>query len=144
MISVLAFIVRAQTAPSEPDSAKQALSNGGSLLTGSTVLILGSDQRPKNTKEPGANAGRSRSDSILLLHLGFGSVRKLSILRDSFAQIPGHGGQKINAAYAIGGPALAIKTVEGFLGNGLEINHVMEVSFTDFPKLIDALGGIDV
>jgi LCP family protein required for cell wall assembly len=143
-LSILVFFVSAQTAPSEPDSAKQALSPGGSLLTGSTVLILGSDQRPKGTKEPGANQGPSRSDSILLLHLGFGSVRKLSILRDSYAQIPGHGAQKINAAYAIGGPALAIKTVEGFLGNGLKINHVMEVSFTDFPKLIDALGGVDV
>jgi LCP family protein required for cell wall assembly len=144
VLSIVVFFVSAQTAPSEPDSAKQALSPGGSLLTGSTVLILGSDQRPKGTKEPGANQGPSRSDSILLLHLGFGSVRKLSILRDSYAQIPGHGAQKINAAYAIGGPALAIKTVESFLGNGVHVNHVMEVSFTDFPKLIDALGGIDV
>src|SRR5256885_2152644 len=127
--------------PGEPDSAKQALSRGGSLLTGSTVLILGSDQRPKGSKEPGAHQGPSRSDSILLLHLGFGSVRKLSVLRDSYAPIPGHPAQKINAAYALGGPALAIKTVEAFLGNGLQVNHVMEVSFTDFPKLIDALGG---
>jgi LCP family protein required for cell wall assembly len=144
LLSVLVFFVSAQTAPSEPDSAKQALSGGGSLLTGSTVLILGSDQRPKGTKEPGANAGPSRSDTILLLHVGFGSVRKLSVLRDSYAPIPGHAPQKINAAYALGGPALAIKTVEAFLGNGLQINHVMEVSFTNFPKLIDALGGIDV
>jgi len=108
------------------------------------VLILGSDQRPKGSKEPGANQGPSRSDSILLLHIGFGSVRKMSVLRDSYAPIPGHPAQKINAAYALGGPALAIKTVEAFLGNGLQVNHVMEVSFTDFPKLIDALGGIDI
>ena len=144
LLSVVTFFVSSQTAPSEPDSAKQALSGGGSLLTGSTVLILGSDQRPKGTKEPGANQGPSRSDSILLLHVGFGSVRRLSILRDSYAQIPGHGAEKINAAYAIGGPALAIKTVEGFMGNGLRINHIVEVSFTDFPKLIDALGGVDI
>jgi LCP family protein required for cell wall assembly len=144
LLTVLIFFVSAQTAPSEPNSAKQALSGGGSLLTGSTVLILGSDQRPKGTKEPGANAGPSRSDSILLLHVGFGSVRRLSILRDSFAPIPGHPAQKINAAYALGGPALAIKTVEAFMGNGLKVNHIVEVNFTNFPKLINALGGIDI
>jgi LCP family protein required for cell wall assembly len=144
LLSIVVFFVSAQTAPSEPDSAKQALSGGGSLLTGSTVLILGSDQRPKNTKEPGANAGPSRSDSILLLHVGFGSVRRLSVLRDSYAPIPGHAPQKINAAYALGGPALAIKTVEAFMGNDLKINHIVEVNFTNFPKLINALGGIDI
>jgi len=144
LLTIVVFFVSAQTAPSEPDSAKEALSGGGSLLTGSTVLILGSDQRPKGTKEPGANTGPSRTDSILLLHVGFGSVRRLSILRDSYTQIPGHGSAKINAAYAIGGPALAIKTVEGFLGNDLRINHIVEVNFTNFPKLIDALGGIDI
>jgi LCP family protein required for cell wall assembly len=109
------------------------------------VLVLGSDQRVKGTKEPGATtAGPSRSDSILVLHVGIGSVRKLSILRDSYAQIPGHGAQKINAAYAIGGAALTIKTVEGFLGHGVKINHIVLVSFTNFPKLIDSLGGVDV
>ena len=144
LVSILVFFVSAQTAPSEPDSAKEALSGGGSLLTGSTVLILGSDQRPKGTKEPGANQGPNRTDSILLLHVGFGSVRRLSVLRDSYAPIPGHGSQKINAAYAIGGPALAIRSVEEFLGNDVRINHIVEVNFTNFPKLIDALGGVDI
>ena len=71
-------------------------------------------------------------------------MRKLSIPRDAAAEIPGHGTQKINAAYALGGPALMIETVEGFLGNGLKINHVIEVDFEDFPEFIDALGGITV
>jgi LCP family protein required for cell wall assembly len=78
------------------------------------------------------------------MHVGFGSVRKLSILRDTQASIPGHGVGKINAAYAIGGAPLTIKTVEGFLGNGVKINHLIQVSFTNFPNLIDALGGVDV
>src|SRR5204863_507370 len=52
--------------------------------------------------------------------------------------------QKINAAYALGGPALAIKTVQAFMGNDLKINHIVEVNFTNFPKLINALGGIDI
>jgi LCP family protein required for cell wall assembly len=114
-----------------------------SLLTGSTILVLGSDARSDETREPGSG-GPPRADSILLLNAGFGRVRRLSILRDSAALIPGHGTQKINASYALGGPALATRTVEGFLGNGLEIDHVIEVSFEEFPKLIDAMGGIDV
>ena len=56
------------------------------------------------------------------------------------AEIPGHGTQKINGAYAIGGPGLMIKTVEDFLGNGLEIDHLIEVDFGDFPAFIDAHG----
>jgi LCP family protein required for cell wall assembly len=80
----------------------------------------------------------------MLLHVGVGSVRKLSILRDSFANIPGNGQGRINAAYAFGGAALQIETVEEFMGNGLEINHVIEVDFSNFPELIDALGGVDV
>ncbi|MBA2793978.1 MAG: LCP family protein, partial [Thermoleophilaceae bacterium] len=67
-----------------------------------------------------------------------------SVLRDSYATIPGQGQQKINAAYALGGPALQIRTVEAFIGGGLEIDHVIEVSFADFPRFIDSLGGIDV
>jgi LCP family protein required for cell wall assembly len=55
--------------------------------------------------------------------------------------IPGHGANKINAAYAFGGVALAVQTVEQFLG--IKINHVVEVDFANFPKLIDAMGGID-
>ena len=54
--------------------------------------------------------------------------------------IPGSGQNKINAAYAIGGPALAIRTVEAYLG--IQVNHLVEVNFENFPQLIDALGGI--
>jgi LCP family protein required for cell wall assembly len=80
----------------------------------------------------------------MVVHSELGAVRKLSIPRDTEAEIPGHGSRKINAAYALGGPALTIETVEGFLGNGLEINHLVEVDFKDFPAFIDALGGITV
>jgi LCP family protein required for cell wall assembly len=145
LLSIVVFMISAQTAPGISSSADNALSSGGTLLTGSTVLVLGSDQRPKGSKEPGAStSGPSRSDSILLLHVGIGSVRRVSILRDSSVDIPGHGQARINAAFAIGGAALAIKTVEAFMGHGLKINHVVIVSFTNFPKLIDAMGGIDI
>jgi LCP family protein required for cell wall assembly len=143
LLSVVLFFVSAQLNKGLPKSATATLSGGGTLLTGSTVLVLGSDQRPAGQHEPGA-VGPGRSDSIMLLHAAFGSVRRLSIPRDSYAQIPGHGSQKINAAFAIGGAGLAVQTIQSFLGNGVKINHVVEVSFQDFPKLIDSLGGIDV
>jgi LCP family protein required for cell wall assembly len=141
--SLVVFMVSAQLAEHSSDTAEAALSPGGSLFSGSTILVLGSDARPPDSKEPGAG-GPARSDSIILMHVGFGSVRKVSILRDSQANIPGHGVQKINAAYALGGAGLAIQTVEQFMGNGLEVNHVLEINFENFPKLINALGGITV
>ena len=144
LVAIVAFFVSAQTAPGVSDATKNALSGGGSVLTGSNILVLGSDQRVKGTKEPGAStSGPSRSDSIMLLHVGVGSVRKLSILRDTQVEIPGHGTNRINAAYALGGAPLTIKTIENFLP-GVKVNHIILVSFTDFPKLIDALGGIDI
>ena len=144
LISFVLFMVSAQITDGVSEETEEALSSGGSLLTGSTVLVLGSDERPEGSLEPGAAGSPARADSILLLHVGIGSVRRLSILRDTPADIPGHGIQKINAAYAFGGAPLIIETIEGYLGNGLEINHIIEVSFEDFPEFIDALGGIDV
>ncbi len=144
LLSFVLFMVSAQVTDGVSDETEQALSSGGSLLTGSTILVLGSDQRPEDTLEPGVAGLPARADSILLMHVGLGSVRKLSVLRDTPVDIPGHGLQKINAAYAFGGAPLMIKTVEAYLGNGLEINHIVEVSFEDFPDFIDALGGIDV
>jgi LCP family protein required for cell wall assembly len=143
LLSLVLFFVSAQTQSGVSPEAKDALAPGGSLFTGSTILVLGSDARPAGSKEPGAG-GASRSDSIMLMHVGLGSVRKLSIPRDAVADIPGHGRGKINSAYALGGPALAIDTVEGYLGNGVRINHIIEVNFENFPKFIDAIGGIDV
>jgi LCP family protein required for cell wall assembly len=149
LLSAVLFMVSAQTTRGVTDRAEKALSGEGSLLTGSTILVLGSDERSEETKEElealGQDPGEGgRADSILLLHVGFGNVQRLSILRDSFADIPGHDSQKINAAYFLGGPNLMIRTVEDFLGNGLQIDHLIEVRLEQFPELIDALGGVDV
>jgi LCP family protein required for cell wall assembly len=124
-------------------AAEKALSSEGNLLTGSTILVLGSDQRTGESIDE-SDQGPGRSDTIMLVHASLGSVRKLSIPRDVEVEVPGHGINKINAAYALGGPALTIETVEAFLGNGLEINHLVEVDFEDFPEFIDSLGGITV
>jgi LCP family protein required for cell wall assembly len=149
VLSLALFIVSAQSQQGNlPQSASAALTPGPNMLTSTdTILILGTDQRPSvgpGSKEPGANhsdAG-SRSDTIMLWRIGGGTSRRLSIPRDTLASIPGQGDTKINAAYAFGGPALAIKTVQRF--TGIPINHVIVVNLAAFPQFIDALGGIDV
>jgi LCP family protein required for cell wall assembly len=144
LISLILFLVSAQVqSQGIDDEAKAKLSGGGFTLTSpNTILVLGSDARTEENAEPGAQTigDPSRSDSILLLRAGGGANAQLSILRDTVVDIPGHGEDKINAAYAIGGAALAIDTVEQYLG--LEINHLVEVNFENFPELVDALGGI--
>jgi LCP family protein required for cell wall assembly len=146
LLSVVLFIVSAQIEQGNlPSSAVAALTPGGNMITSTdTVLILGTDQRPVSSKEPGANTSDtgSRSDTIMLWRIGGGTSRRLSIPRDTVASIPGHGTTKINAAYAYGGPALAIKAVEQF--TGIKINHVIVVNLAAFPQFINAIGGIDV
>lgn len=145
LLSLALFLVSAQIERGKvSDEAKAALSDAGNPLTSpNTVLILGSDARPEGSKEPGANpGGPSRSDTIMLWRVGGGHGARLSIPRDAIVDVPGHGQQKINAAYAFGGASLSIRTVEQYLG--IEVNHLVEVDFENFPKLVDALGGVDV
>ncbi len=143
-LSLLVFLVSAQIQQGKVDDATERALAGGGLPLGSptTVLVLGSDQRSSDTAEPGSSTTtRGRSDSIMLLRVGGGANSRLSIARDTVAEIPGNGRQKINAAYAIGGAPLAVQTISGYLGT--DIDHIIEVSFADFPGLIDAMGGID-
>lgn len=164
LLSFLAFAVSAQLQSFKLSSeAKSALHGNPFLLpSAQTILVMGTDARPPDTKEPGAphsqkcfeqqshgdaphdgcEAGEYRADTLMLIRAGGGAFRKLSIPRDSYAEIPGHETTKINAAFAFGGAALQIKTVEQFLG--IEIDHVAIVDFTGFEKLIDAIGGVTV
>jgi LCP family protein required for cell wall assembly len=147
VLSLVLFIVSAQIESSKiPDSASGQLTGGGFPLTSAnTILVLGTDARPKGSHDAGATIigsnGPQRADTIMLLRLGGGANAQLSVLRDTVVDIPGHGQSKINAAYAYGGPALEIKTVEQYLG--IQINHLVEVNFENFPAFVDALGGID-
>ncbi len=146
LVSLVLFVVSAQIEQGNlPDSAKAGLSSGSNMLTSTdTVLILGTDQRPTGSKEPGANTSDagSNSDTIMLWRIGGGVSRRLSIPRDTVAKVPGHGLAKINAGYALGGPALAIKTIEQFTGT--KVNHLIVVNLAAFPKFVDAIGGVDV
>ncbi len=143
LLSLVLFLISAQTQKGVSPATERALSGKGSLFTGSNILVLGSDVRTGESIDE-SQSGPGRSDTIMLVHSAFGSVRKLSIPRDVEVDVPGHGINKINAAYAFGGPALTIETVESFLGNGLEVNHVVEVDFKNFPDFIDSLGGVTV
>ncbi len=146
LLSVILFIISASVqSGGVPSDAQAALTSGGNMLTSTdTVLVIGTDQRPKGTHEGGANTSDagSRSDTLMLWRVGGGVSRRLSIPRDTLVQVPGHGTNKINAAYAFGGPALTIKTVEAF--TGIKINHVIIINFANFPKFIDAIGGVTV
>ncbi len=141
-LSILVFLVSAQIQQGKiGGSANEVLGGAGyPLWSPNNILVLGSDQRTASTREPGAQTGVGRSDSIMLLRVGGGANSRLSIARDTVVDIPGTGRQKINAAFAIGGTALAVKTVEAY--TGVDVNHVVVVSFENFPDLIDAMGGI--
>jgi LCP family protein required for cell wall assembly len=145
LLSLVLFLVSSSTGTGVPASAEKALTSGPNMLIGAdNVLVIGTDQRPKGSKEPGANTNDqgSRSDTLMLWRVGGGTSRRLSIPRDTIASIPGHGTSKINAAYAYGGSALTIKTVERL--TGVKINHVIIVNLAAFPKFVDAIGGVDV
>jgi polyisoprenyl-teichoic acid--peptidoglycan teichoic acid transferase len=123
-----------------PDARSALVPQSGLLLSHSTtVLLLGTDN-----SQIGGRAGDRHSDSIMLLRTDPSHHRLyyLSIPRDLTVPIPGYSTQKINAAFQIGGPALAIKTIREVTGT--DINHIVVVNFADFKDLIDALGGIDV
>ncbi|MBM3705504.1 MAG: LytR family transcriptional regulator, partial [Actinobacteria bacterium] len=102
-----------------------------------TILFLGRDTRDSEND-------KGRADTIMLLHINPAEKRAsvLSIPRDTLVEIPGHGQDKINAAYALGGEELMIKTVSSFLD--AVINHYVTIDFEGFVKLIDELGGVDV
>jgi LCP family protein required for cell wall assembly len=143
-LSLVLFLISSHFERTSPPSNVAAVLDpaGFPLTSVNNILVLGSDRRPKGSKEPGANtSGPSRSDSILLLRIGGGHDARLSIPRDTVVPIRGHGEQKINAAYAFGGPALSISVIKSYLH--VSINHLVEVNFEDFPQLIDAMGGVD-
>jgi LCP family protein required for cell wall assembly len=104
-----------------------------------TILIAGSDRR-HGDKKLGL---KPRSDTIMLMRVDPGKgVALMSLPRDLKVDIPGHGSDKINVAYEIGGPKLTIKTVKQL--TGLAVNHYVDVSFRGFGQGVDALGCVYV
>jgi LCP family protein required for cell wall assembly len=164
VLSFLAFAISAQLQAFKlSGEAKEALHGNPLLLpSAQTILVIGTDARPPDTKEPGAphskkcfeqqsrgdaphdgcEAGEYRADTLMLIRAGGGTFNKLSIPRDSYAEIPGQSPQKINGAYSYGGAKLQIEAVEQFLN--IQVDHVAIVDFTGFEDLINAVGGVTV
>ena len=108
---------------------------------GKNILLLGSDTR---SGSEAAQVSGSRADSIMLAHIpadGKG-VYLVSIMRDTWVNIPGYGAAKINAALNYGGISLQVATVENLLG--IKIDHVAEIEFEGFKALVNSVGGVDV
>jgi LCP family protein required for cell wall assembly len=86
----------------------------------------------------------ARSDTVMLMRFDPDDHRltQLSIPRDTLVGIPGRGEDKINAAMFWGGPALAVETVRQYLG--IEVNHVVVVNFQGFPRIVNAVDGVDM
>lgn len=105
-----------------------------------TILLMGADTRPIERQ----NGERPRSDTMMLVMVDpqQGVASMLSIPRDLFVDIPGYGLRRINTAYAIGGPPLAIETVQYNLG--LRINYYIMIEFDVFTTVVDEIGGIDI
>lgn len=114
-----------------------------------TILAVGSDLR-SDTQTTGRDAGSNgassnqRTDAIMLIRFDpdQDSVAVVSIPRDSWVPVPGHGHQKVNAAYPLGGPSLLIRTVEQL--TDVRIDHFMIIDFAGFRSIVDALGGVRV
>jgi LCP family protein required for cell wall assembly len=113
---------------------------------GQNWLIAGADSRQGLTQKQivslhvGDVTGTENSDSLMLLHIGSGRPVLISIPRDSYVPIPGHGSNKINAALGFGGPSLLIKTVENV--TGLQINHYMGIGFGGLVNVVNQVGGV--
>ncbi|MFJ3379733.1 LCP family protein [Curtobacterium sp. NPDC090217] len=107
------------------------------------ILLIGSDSR-KGLDRDGDHAAGGRSDTLMLAHVPADrkAVYLMSIMRDSWVDVPGHGTAKINAASSWGGVPLTVQTVEQLLD--VRIDHVAEIDFAGFEGMTDALGGVTV
>lgn len=127
--------LRPTPAPPAPAGTLQAMN----------FLVMGSDSRAAsvNTAEAGS-ASDQRSDTMMWVHIPAGrkSIDVMSIMRDTWVNIPGHGEAKMNAALAYGGVPLVVQTLEGMFKTRLD--HVAIVDFQGFKDLTDSLGGVDV
>jgi LCP family protein required for cell wall assembly len=126
-----------------------ALPDATSATPGRTYLVVGSDSRKGLTAEQrrklhtGGDLGQ-RTDTIMLLHVpaGSGPTVLMSVPRDSYVAIPGHGHNKINAAFAFGGPKLLAETIEK--ETGIQIDDYVEIGLGGFADVVDAVGGVQI
>lgn len=107
------------------------------------ILIVGTDSRenlPDDFEGSFGDFSGSRTDVIMVAHLNGGRAQLLSLPRDLKVDIPGHGTNKINAAYVFGGPDLLVQTIQDNLD--IPINNYVEIDFFGFAQVVDAMGGV--
>ncbi|MEU8355849.1 LCP family protein [Nonomuraea sp. NPDC048882] len=116
---------------------------------GTNWLLVGSDSRKglsaaQRKKLATGRAAGQRTDSMMLLHIPEGSDKPtlVSLPRDSAVTIPGRGRDKLNSAYALGGPKLLVRTVETV--TGVHVDNYMEIGFAGFVDIVDAVGGVEI
>ena len=129
-----------------PDGARPAASKGYDyVLVGSDSRegLTAAQQKELHTGSTAAAEGK-RTDSIILVHVpsGGGQPALISLPRDSYVPIPGHGKNKINAAYSLGGPKLLVRTIEQV--TGIRIDGYIEIGFGGFASVVDSLDGVDI
>ena len=116
--------------------------SGAADTPGTTYLLAGSDSRADGAVQDGFNESE-RADSIMLVNVApNGQKVALSIPRDTYAEIPGVGWDKINASYAYGGPQLLVETVEKL--TGLTVDHFVQIGMGAVPDMVDAVGGVEL
>ena len=116
--------------------------SGKADTPGTTYLLAGSDSRADGAVQDGFNESE-RADSIMLVNVAQnGQTVALSIPRDTYAEIPGYGWDKINASYSYGGAALLVETVEKL--TGLAIDHFVQIGMGAVPDMVDAVGGVEL
>jgi LCP family protein required for cell wall assembly len=144
---------KAVVTPSSPASVSASPLPSGAL----DILVLGSDSRSgaANAKLGGGDSSGARSDTAMVVHIDAGRTRAtvVSIPRDTLVTrpscpLPSGGstavayGSMFNSAYAVGGPVCAVKTAESV--TGVRMDHYIEIDFSGFAKLVNALGGVTV
>lgn len=134
---------------------------GKAALHGTTYLLVGSDSRAGLSRaeqqrlRTGSGDYGNHSDTMILAHISprnGGHATLVSLPRDSLVEVPEFTDSKgtvhpkhrskLNAAYSLGGPALTVKTIQN--ATGVHIDHYVEINFTGFLKMVDAIGGVDV
>ncbi|MEU8792477.1 LCP family protein [Streptomyces sp. NPDC048643] len=131
--------------PKVPAAAQPAASDGGQ-----TFLLVGVDSRSdlpttgRDAKAPEWKYGAQRSDTMMLVHLpaDHSGAYVVSLPRDAWVDIPGHGKAKLNASFSWGGPPLLIDTVQRL--TKVRVDHLAVIDWDGFKKLTDSVGGVNL
>src|SRR4051794_35716720 len=127
-------IIRANSVPLAPDVGK--LLEDVAPGKPQTILVIGDDRRKIDVQQHNP----TRSDTMILVRLDpkRGATAVMSLPRDLLVDIPGHGRDKLNAAFADGEDALTLKTIRSLLG--IPIHHYVRVTFWGFRQAVDRVG----